>query len=73
MLRCKLATARRSRSGGVAFSTYQPVIAIVLWPSNSPVTLLSRTLTGMFFQIRAESFGPLMEKVFHCVGDDGYG
>ncbi len=51
LLRCNLGTARRSpaRSGAVAFSTYPPVIAIVLWPSISPVTLLSRILTEMFF------------------------
>ncbi len=75
ILQCNFATARRSpaRSGAVAFSTYQPAIAIILWPSISPVALLSRTLTEMFFQIGAESFGPLVERVFHCVGDDGCG
>ena len=60
-----------ARSGAVAFSTYQPAIAIVLWPSNSPVALVSHILSEMFFQIRAESFGPLVERVFHCAGDDG--
>ncbi len=75
LLRCNFATARRSPAsrGAVAFSTYQPVIAIVLWPSNSPVALLSHIPAEMFFQIRAESFGPLVERVFHCVGDDGCG
>ncbi len=75
MLRCNLVTARHSpaRSGAVAFSTYQPAIAIVLWPSISPVALLSCILTEMFFQIRAESFGPLMERVFQCAGDNGCG
>jgi len=75
ILRCNLATARRSpaRSGAVACSTYQPVIAIVLWPGSSPVALLSCIHTEMFFQIRAESFGPLVERVFRCAGDDGCG
>ncbi len=37
LLRCNFTTARRDndRSGAVAFSTYQPVIAIVLWPSKA--------------------------------------
>jgi hypothetical protein len=30
-------------------------------------------MTEMFFRIRAENFGPLLEKVFHRVGDDGRG
>ncbi len=38
------------------------------WPR-----LRSGILTEMFFQIRAENFGPLAERVFHCVGDDGCG
>lgn len=57
----------------VAFSTYQPFIAIVLWPGSSLVALLSRILTERFFRIRAESFGPLVERVFQCAGDDGCG
>ena len=75
MLRCNFATACRSpaRSGAVAFSTCQPVTAIVLWPSISLGALLSRILTEMFFQIRAESFGPLVERVFQCAGDNGCG
>jgi hypothetical protein len=38
------------------------------WPR-----LRSGILTEMFFQVRAENFGPLAERVFHCVGDDGCG
>ena len=38
------------------------------WPR-----LRSGILMEMFFQIRAENFGPLAERVFHCVGDDGCG
>ena len=33
--------------------------------------MLSGIHTEMFFQIRAENFGPLVEKVFPFVGDDG--
>ena len=29
--------------------------------------------TEMFFQIRAESFGPVLERVFQRAGDDGRG
>jgi hypothetical protein len=38
------------------------------WPR-----LRSGILMEMFFQIRAENFGSLAERVFHCVGDDGWG
>ena len=38
------------------------------WPRLRPGILME-----MFFQIRAENFGPLAERVFHCVGDDGCG
>ncbi len=38
------------------------------WPR-----LRSGILMEMFFQIRAENFGPLAERIFHCVGDDGCG
>jgi hypothetical protein len=42
-----------------------------LWPGISPVALLSRILMEMFFQLWAESFGPLAERVFGCSEDDG--
>jgi hypothetical protein len=58
-----------ARSGGDASSTYQPFIAIDLWPNISPFSLLSWNHVEMFFQIRAESFGPLVERVFQCAGD----
>ncbi len=38
------------------------------WPRLRPGILME-----MIFQIRAENFGPLAERVFHCVGDDGWG
>ncbi len=38
------------------------------WPR-----LRSGILMEMFCRIRAEIFGPLAERVFHCVGDDGCG
>ncbi len=38
------------------------------WPR-----LRSGILMEMFFQIRAENFEPLAERVFHGVGDDGCG
>ena len=43
--------------------------------ARCPPNLLSPCpiLAEMFFQIRAESFGPLLERVFHCAGDDGCG
>jgi hypothetical protein len=38
---------------------------------HHPMPNGSLGLTEMFFQIRAENFGPLAAKVFRFVGDDG--
>ena len=49
---------------------------VAAWPvdlAKSHVDPLSLILTEMFFRIRAESFGPLVERVFQCAGDDGCG
>ncbi len=40
---------------------------LVAFPQPCPI------LTEMFCRIRAESFGPLAERIFHFVGDDGCG